>query len=194
MSRSLKDFISDNRHAFDDEQPDEMNWEKIANAVPALGGKAKAISTRKILRWSAAAAIVVILACSYFLVQNRSADRSTARDSRPNDIKTLAPEYAASAEPIYQAIEKQQQELKDLSAKQPELYDQFTQDLAVLDSSYRVLKAQASRSPNREILIKAMMNNLHLQAELLSRQLNILSEYNQTKKVDHDKEKDSRGI
>jgi hypothetical protein len=149
---------------------------------------------KKILGWSVAAAVVIILACSYFLVQSKPGDRDMARNTKPNDMRSLAPEYAASAEPIYQAIEKQQQELKDLSAKQPELYDQFTQDLAVLDSSYRVLKAQASRSPNREILIKAMMNNLQLQAELLSRQLDILSEYNKTKQVDHEKEKDSRGI
>ncbi len=192
MSRSLKDFIADNRHAFDDEQPADANWEKIVSRVPALGGKRSPV--KMILRWSVAAAVVIIFACSYFLVQSKTEDRDLTRNAKPNDMKSLAPEYAASAEPIYQAIEKQQQELKDLSAKQPELYDQFTQDLAVLDSSYRVLKAQASRSPNREILIKAMMNNLQLQAELLSRQLNILSEYNKTKQVDHDKEKDSRGI
>ncbi|MBO9658497.1 MAG: hypothetical protein J7527_06705 [Chitinophagaceae bacterium] len=192
MSRSLKDFIADNRHAFDDEQPLDSNWEKIVSAVPALSGKRSPV--KKMLGWSVAAAVAIILACSYFLVQSKPDDRDMATDTKPNDMRSLAPEYAASAEPIYQAIEKQQQELKDLSVKQPELYDQFTQDLAVLDSSYRVLKAQASRSPNREILIKAMMNNLQLQAELLSRQLNILSEYNKTKQVDHEKEKDSRGL
>lgn len=190
MSR-LKDFISENRHAFDDEQPGEQNWEKIANAVPALGGKRNSLTS--IFRWSVAAAVVIILAGSYFFVHSKRS-RGIARETRPNDIKILAPEYAASAEPIYQAIEKQQQELKDFSATQPELYDQFTQDLATLDSSYRVLKAQASRSPNREILIKAMMNNLQLQAELLSTQLNILSEYNKTKQIDHEKEKESRRI
>ncbi|MCG2617803.1 hypothetical protein LZZ85_26115 [Terrimonas sp. NA20] len=191
MSRSLKDFIAENRHSFDDEQPGEQNWERIANAVPALSGKRSAV--RAMLRWSVAAAVVIIIGGAYFFVQNKKA-REVAVETRSNDIRILAPEYAASAEPIYQAIEQQQRELKDFSGTQPELYDQFTQDLATLDSSYRVLKAQASRSPNREILIKAMMNNLQLQAELLSRQLNILSEYNKTKPVDHAKEKESRRI
>ncbi|PZR28528.1 MAG: hypothetical protein DI535_06515 [Citrobacter freundii] len=188
MSRDLKNFIRENRHAFDDEQPAEYNWDHIANAVPALGGKKR--SFRKMYAWTAAAAVMIIATGIYMVVKYKPLESGIAdgRKTR-NDIRTLAPEYAASAEPIYQAIEKQQKELKNLSASQPELYDQFTQDLATLDSSYRVLKAQATRSPNREILIKAMMNNLQLQAELLSKQLNVLTEFNNTKTDENEKQK-----
>jgi hypothetical protein len=189
MSR-LKDFISDNRHAFDDEQPGEHNWDEITSAVPALRNK-KALAT-KWYGWTAAAAVLLIAVSVYLFSPGKKAHPGITEGGKTlkNDIRTLAPEYAASAEPIYQAIEKQQRELKTLSASQPELYDQFIQDLATLDSSYRVLKAQATKSPNREILIKAMMNNLQLQAELLSKQLNVLTEFNNTKPQDHDKKKD----
>jgi len=188
MSRNLKDFMRENRHAFDDEQPDEHNWDRISNAVPALSGKKR--SFRKVYAWVAAAAVLVISVGVYWFAQHKPAEISIANGRKTkNDIRTLAPEYAASAEPIYQAIEKQQKELKTLSASQPELYDQFTQDLATLDSSYRVLKAQAIKSPNREILIRAMMNNLQLQAELLSKQLDVLTEFNNTKTDQNEKQK-----
>jgi hypothetical protein len=188
MSRNLRDFVRENRHAFDDEQPAEYNWDRIAGAVPALGGKKR--SFRRMYAWTAAAAVLIIATGVYWFTQYKPAEKAiVAGKKTTNDIRTLAPEYAASAEPIYQAIERQQKELKSLSASQPELYDQFIQDLATLDSSYRVLKAQATKSPNREILIRAMMNNLQLQAELLSKQLNILTEFNNTKTDQNEKQK-----
>lgn len=188
MSSDLRDFMKENRHAFDDEQPAEYNWDNIANAVPALSGKKR--SFRKMYAWTAAAAVLIIAMGVFLFVRYKPLEAGIADGKKTrNDIRTLAPEYAASAEPIYQAIEKQQKELKSFSASQPELYDQFTQDLATLDSSYRVLKAQATRSPNREILIRAMMNNLQLQAELLSKQLSVLTEFNNTKTDQNEKQK-----
>jgi hypothetical protein len=61
------------------------------------------------------------------------------------------------------------------------LYSQFSEDLAALDSSYRVLKTQAVQTPNREVVIRAMLQNLQLQAELLGKQLRILKEFKNTK-------------
>lgn len=197
MSKKLKQFIRDNRHSFDAEQPPESSWDRISASVPALG---KRSPLKKIYRWPAAAAVfLAAVACIYLFAWKGNNDvQPIARNSKGDhsnkgsvyDINAIDPDYAAKAGPIYQAIERKQEELKTLSAGQPELYDQFTQDLATLDSSYRVLKEQAMRSPNREILIKAMMHNLQLQAELLSKQLSIISEYNSPQKQEsHDKEK-----
>lgn len=197
MSKKLKQFIGDNRHAFDDEQPSESAWDRISASVPALQ-TGKRSPLKKIYRWSAAAAVfLTAVACFYlFAWKGNKESEAVARQNEKNqptkervyDINTIDQDYAAKAAPIYQVIEKSQEELKTLSVSQPELYDQFTQDLATLDSSYRVLKAQASKSPNREILIKAMMHNLQLQAELLSKQLSIISEYNSPKQEKNDKE------
>lgn len=197
MSKKLKQFIGDNRHAFDDEQPSESAWDRISASVPALqGGKRSPL--KKIYRWLAAAAVfLTAVACFYLFAWKGNRDdqqiaRKNTRDHSGKgsayDINAIDPEYAAKAGPIYQAIERKQEELKTLSASQPELYDQFTQDLATLDSSCRVLKQQAMKSPNREILIKAIIHNLQLQAELLSKQLSIISEYNSPKQESHDKE------
>lgn len=199
MSKKLKQFIGENRHLFDDAQPPESVWDQINRSVPALQ-TGKRSPLKKIYRWPAAAAVfLAAVACIYlFAWKGNKDDQQTARrNNDPSgkgsiyDINAIDPEYAARAGRIYQVIEKKQEELKTLSAGQPELYDQFTQDLATLDSSYRVLKEQAIKSPNREILIKAMMNNLQLQAELLSKQLSIISEYNSPKQEKDSHEKDN---
>ncbi|HKC36493.1 MAG TPA: hypothetical protein VKB95_10540, partial [Chitinophagaceae bacterium] len=45
-----------------------------------------------------------------------------------------------------------------------------------LDSSYRLLREQATQSMNGDVIIKAMIQNLQLQSELLGRQLMIIHE------------------
>jgi|GEM_PF-378443 len=199
MSKKLKQFIEENRHSFDDAQPPENAWDRINTSVPALQ-TGKRFPLKKIYRWAAAAAVFLTAAACFYLFawKGNKDDQQTARkndiqsgNGSVYDINAIDPEYAMKAGRIYQVIERKQEELKTLSADQPELYDQFTQDLATLDSSYRVLKEQATRSPNREILIKAMMNNLQLQAELLSKQLSIISEYNSPKQEKDSHEKDN---
>lgn len=102
-------------------------------------------------------------------------------------IKNLAPEFAPEAEAIYNSIAVKQEALKTIANTEPELYKQFAGDLATLDSSYRVLKTQAAASPNHDVLIKAMIQNLQLQAELLSRQLMIINQFKNLKKERHEK-------
>jgi hypothetical protein len=195
MSKNLKHFIGENRHSFDDEQPPESSWDKISEAVPALRNNKRSL-IKKMYGWAAAAAVfLVAVACFYLFAwkgnkesEPLSRNEKNQGKERVYDSNTSDQDYAVKAAPIYQAIERSQEELKTLSAGQPQLYDQFTQDLATLDSSYKVLKAQALKSPNREILIKAMMHNLQLQAELLSKQLSIISEYNSQKQERNDKE------
>jgi hypothetical protein len=50
-----------------------------------------------------------------------------------------------------------------------------------------VLKVQAVQTPSREVIIKAMLQNLQLQAELLSKQLLIIDQLNNNKNDNHEK-------
>jgi hypothetical protein len=157
----------------------------------------KRFSIRDIYKWSAAAAVFFITAtCFYFLVirknNNETAVTKTGTPAVNNggngtDIGKIAPEYAAEAKEIYRSIETQQQQLKAIAKDQPELYSQFSEDLAALDSSYRVLKAKAVQTPNREVIIRAMLQNLQLQAELLAKQLGILNDIQNTKTEKNEK-------
>ena len=194
MSKELKNFIDENRRAFDDDLPSSTAWQQIERSIGA-NKPVKQFSVRDIYKWTTAAAIFFITAtCFYFLVIRKN-DNGIAKTETPavkngsnsTDISRMAPEYAAEAKKIYQSIENQQQQLKAIAKEQPELYSQFAEDLAVLDSSYRVLKTQAVQTPNREVIIRAMLQNLQLQAELLGKQLGILNEFKNSKTEKNEK-------
>lgn len=194
MSKELKNFIDENRRAFDDDLPSSTAWQQIERSIGA-NKPVKQFSVRDIYKWTTAAAIFFITAtCFYFLVIRKNDNRITKTEtpavkngSNSTDISRIAPEYAAEAKRIYESIENQQQQLKAIAKEQPELYSQFSEDLAVLDSSYRVLKTQAVQTPNREVIIRAMLQNLQLQAELLGKQLRILNEFKNSKTEKNEK-------
>ena len=201
MSNELKKFIDENRREFDDDLPSTAAWHQVERSIGA-NKPLKQFSIRDIYKWCAVAAVFFITAtCFYFLVihdngkKNHAANKGTPalnNANGPNDISRMAPEYAAEAKKIYQSIENQQQQLQAMAKEQPQLYSQFADDLAALDSSYRVLKTQAVQTPNREVIIKAMLQNLQLQAELLSKQLGIIHEFKNDKTENNEKNNSPR--
>ena len=196
MNNELKKFIDENRREFDDDLPSASAWHQIERSI-GVNKPAKQFSERFIHKWTAAAALFFLTtACFYFLVIRKNSDdtriaktENTTVDKGGNttDISRIAPEYAAEARKIYQSIEKRQQQLKAVAEEQPELLSQFSEDLGDLDSSYRVLKTQAVHTPNREVIIRAMLQNLQLQSELLGKQLDILNELKNHKTFKNEK-------
>lgn len=184
MSNNLEKFINKNRGDFDTEHPGEDTWKKIEATLP-VKKEARKFSIRELYKWTAAAAIVCIALTSvYFLyVRQQKAELvSTEKPvNNPDELSGIAPEYADEVKQAFLSIETRQQELKDATAGNPELYKQFLDDLRVLDSAYRMLHTQAAQTPNRDVIMKAMMQNLQLQAELLYRQLMISNEIKNNK-------------
>lgn len=181
MHRKLDDFIEDNRRAFDDEVPAGRVWDEIETNIKRAQHRSRFYSRR----WMVAASIALIIAASggWWLWQKSTSDKTEKMASQPpaiqpdRDMAALAPEFAAYARKVSAMIGERREQLKAETAKQPELYEQFTQDLSALDSAYRVLHNQALQTPNREVIIRAMMQNLQLQAELLNKQLQILTAF-----------------
>ena len=190
MSDNLEKFIRQNRRDFDQEDLPPGVWTKIESSIPKKN--AKRFTLRDIYKWSAAAAIAVILLTSvYFLSIRKNSHDKTEANNPPVQVNSfdagnIAPEYAAEFKEVYLSIGARQKELETLTADQPGLFEQFQQDIKALDSSYQALKKQAMNSPNRDVLIRAMIQNLRLQAELLSRQLNISNQLNQSKNSSHE--------
>src|SRR6186713_548276 len=188
MSSDLEKFIRKNRGDFDDADPSNKVWKDIERSLP-IKKEAKRFTIRDIYKWSAAAAIFFIaLTSGYFLFikkqpVNDLEKTSTVKtgteenSSHPDNFNSISVEYAAEFKEAEQAVEVRQKELRVAIANDPELYRKFQQDLNTLDSSYRVLREQASQSMNGDVIIKAMIQNLQLQSELLSRQLMIIREF-----------------
>lgn len=200
MSSDLEKFIRKNRGDFDDADPSGNVWKNIERSLP-VKKEAKHFTIRDIYKWSAAAAIFFIALTSvYFIIIKKSPvndpeKTSTVKtgtehnSSRLDNFNSISIEYAAEFKEAEEAVEIRQNELRAAIAiaNDPELYRKFQQDLNILDSSYRLLREQANQSINGDVIIKAMIQNLQLQSELLGRQLMIIREYKTTKNSTNEK-------
>lgn len=192
MSNDLEKFIRKNRDDFDDASPSGNVWKNIERSLPGKK-QAKRFTIRDIYKWSAAAAIFFIALTSvYFLfIRKYSHEDPTinngAEKAAPYSISNMSLEFAAEFKEASEAVKNKQEELKSAIANDPELYSKFQADLNALDSSYRVLREQAGQTVNPDVIIKAMIDNLQLQSELLGRQLMIIHEIKTAKTSKNEK-------
>jgi septal ring factor EnvC (AmiA/AmiB activator) len=185
MSNKLKKFIWDNRKEFDNETPSEKVWENIESSF-SVQQKNKFVLT-SLYKWSMAAAAMLIIASGVYFIINKKPVEATVVAGKEPDINYLEPEYAPQMNQFVKMIDLKQQELKTLAKEQPELYQKFTLDINQLDSSYNNLKNQLSATPNREMLLEAMIQNLQLQLNVLNQQLHIIHQIKESKKYSHEK-------
>jgi septal ring factor EnvC (AmiA/AmiB activator) len=185
MNNKLKNFISDNRKAFDDDMPSGKVWENIESTFSDK--KKTKIILKPLYKWSMAAAAMLILASGVYFILIKKPVETTVVAKTDLDINTLDPEYVAEMNQFVKLIDNKQEELKALAKEQPELYLQFTTAINQLDSSYNTLKNQLSATPNREMLLEAMIQNLQLQLNVLNQQLNIIHQIKDSKKYNHEK-------
>ncbi len=190
MSRKLEKFVGDNRNEFDDAVPSAKVWENLAAGFEKK--KQKKSMLAPIYKWSIAAAVVVTAGITiFFALSNKKSTEGTettrAGTDTSSSISSVAPEYAPEVNEFAKMVILKQEELKALAPEQPELYRKFATDINQLDSSYKSLKSQLSATPNRELLIQAMIQNLQLQLNVLNQQLNIINQIKQSKSKSHEK-------
>ena len=188
MFRKLEKFVGDNRKEFDDEVPSASVWQNIVEGLAEKQQK-KFILT-PLYKWSIAASILLTAGITIFLMLNnkkptRNFTASVKTDSAINANNAL--ENTPEVNEFAKLVMLKQEELKVLAPEQPELYKKFTTDINQLDSSYKSLKSKLSSTPNRDLLIEAMIQNLQLQLNVLNQQLNIINQIKQSKKNNHEK-------
>lgn len=210
MKSKIEKFIQQNAKEFDTETPNAAVWDTVEkNILPQK--KQKVFLLKDIFKYSAAAAVFfIVLTSAYFLLRNNkqierpnTSETANTKPILPNEkkedsfftepqksiaeVENLIPEYATEANSQYKTIKAKQAKLKSATKDDPNLYKQFTADLKTLDSTYKMLEMQAENSPNRDVIIKAMMQNLALKAELLARQLTITNEIKNNKNKQNEK-------
>jgi hypothetical protein len=196
MSNRLENFIRDNREQFDTDEPSPQVWKKIEQQVSPDAKKGNVV-VMKFLRWSVAAAVIVLAGVgTYALLNKNSGTNAPVAETKPATtpatngtdelLNEINPTYAKEVYHFTQLIELKQTELKQLEKDNPSLYKQFINDITKLDSSYNALKKELPANPNREQLLEAMIQNLRLQTELLNQQLQIIQQINQSKKNGHE--------
>ncbi len=185
----LEKFIESNRDGFDDKMPSAKVWDNIEAAIIKKETR-KSILT-PFYKWSMAAGILLLTGVSVLVMMNnkKPTELPVAKNSTDIDssIYKAAPEEAPQMYQFAKLIEVKQEELKVLSKEQPELYQKFTKDITQLDSSYIALKNQLNVTPNKEMLIEAMIQNLQLQLNVLNQQLNIINQIKNSKSNSNEK-------
>ena len=188
MSR-LEKFIEANRDEFDDMEPSAKTWKQVEAGLKKKTGFY--YMRTAVMRWSIAASILLLAGIATYLSVNKNIppNKATASngDTIVTDLTALAPIEAPEMNQFAKMILLKQEELKILTKEQPALYQKFAKDFYQLDSSYNILKTKLSVTPNRELLIEAMIQNLQLQLNVLNQQLNIIQQIKQSKKYSHEK-------
>ncbi len=187
MSR-LEKYIHDNRSEFDEETPANKLWGNIDGTFNKKKGKL--ITLSPVLKWTVASVLLIVVTITLLFINKKTTPQSaiaTDSDTTITDLRTLAPEAAPEMNEFAKLIVLKQDELKRIAKEEPLLYQKFAKDIDQLDSSYNNLKNKLNVSPNREMLIEAMIQNLQLRLNVLNQQLNIIQQIKQSKKNSHEK-------
>jgi hypothetical protein len=183
MSDKLKQFIDENRRAFDSAEPDPQILKRLQGQM-AGNSKIKYISRGLLKKTAVVAAVISLSVAAYFIFpkKKKAIEPFAIENSTEEIIDYGNPVYAKEIYHFKELIGLKQSELKKLEKEYPQLYQQFRGDINELDSSYQALKTNLSANLNREMLLEAMIQNLQLQSELLNRQLLIIKEIKQKSK------------
>jgi len=178
MSKRLEDFMKDNKEQFDDLEPSADLWSRIEKHLPAEGTfpqkkEAKMFSLAFVMK--VAASIIIVMGIGFFVYVRNERKQGV-------DFASINPTYAKQQVQYTSLVESKRSELKQLTQNDPEMYSEFSAEIAKMDSTYKRLNNELATSPNRELVLQAMIRNLQAQTEVLNQQLNIIEHYNQMKK------------
>jgi hypothetical protein len=185
MSKRLEEFIKMNRDEFDDLEPSADLWARIEKHLPAQRGEEKiremkTFSLGFVLR--VAASVIVVMGICFALYLRNSKKEGI-------DLAAINPVYAKQQIHYTSLIETRRTELKSIAKSDPQLYKEFSSQIAEMDSTYNQLNTDLATSPNQERVLRAMIHNLQIQTEVLNQQLKVVEEMNKMKNEQNNESK-----
>lgn len=161
MSDKLKDFIRNNRDAFDSKEPSDRVWTNVEKEI---------FGTKKINVWSSviiwrAAAIVFFSLSAYLFISNRPDQQRREFSKIQGEFKDLESFYGGQ-------IAEKVAFIDDLNGYED---DQFTQDIQKLDAMYEVLREEMKTSPSEKVK-DALILNMLVRIDLLNQQIKKLED------------------
>ena len=167
MKDNIEEFIKDNREELDIYEPREGLWESIDE---------KLHKQRELKRWKyyvAAACVLLAVSLAVWLIprQSNMSEQQIVNTPPVNPEVKQAEVYYASM------IEEKRVELNRYCNTQPHLCDEFEKELDTLNKLYGQLKHEYNTTASdKEVVLQAMINNLQIQVQVLSQQLNIIQQ------------------
>lgn len=184
MSKRLEDFIHDNRDGFDELEPRAALWDNIESRLTFTEEtpkkrEAKTFSLGFVLRVAAMIIMVMGIGFAFYL--------KTGKTAGGVNLVAINPEYAKQQVHYASLVKARRTELHLIAKSDPQLYKEFSSEIAKMDSTYKKLNTELKTSPNQERVLRAMIRNLQVQSEVLNQQLQAIEQYNQVKNQDENK-------
>lgn len=189
MSKRFEDFMHDNNEEFNEIEPSADLWGKIEAQLNFLDEEdqqpkkheAKTFSLAFVLK--VAASVIIVMGIGFGIyIQSQKGAKSV-------DFAAINPEYAQQRVHYASLVETKLTELKSASKNDPQLYKEFSAEIAKMDSTYKKLNNDLATSPNQERVLRAMIRNLQIQTEVLNQQLNVIEQFNEMKKEQNNETK-----
>ncbi|MEY4539454.1 MAG: hypothetical protein RLZZ306_1211 [Bacteroidota bacterium] len=185
--RNLEQFIQNNRDAFDNCEAPAGLWDKIDKSLgkkniqnpepDIIILKFKKSSISKLKMWAMAASLILLIGyVSVFYLNNKS-------DSTEQIVADVAPQYGDKMVQYTSLIESKREEIKQIETHDPVMYKEFATEIEKLNLDYQNLQTELSQTPNQEDLVKAMVQNLQVQLDILNRQLKIIEKVKEYQKM-----------
>ena len=202
MENEFEKYLQQNKDQFEKGSPSPRVWEKLQrDLIEHQAHKYRIIRMRRI-GWSVAAAILICLSLVIMLVKTEEKDRMLVHNNNNNnnnntkDSSIIKRKLAAEIEldsldrvkgitdhearrslfHYSRLIESRQKQMAILRQVNPDLYISSQKVLIDLNQQYRRLQKQLSGSPDRQKVLKALIENLKMQEQILNNQLQLLEE------------------
>ncbi|QTE36073.1 hypothetical protein J3L18_23480 [Mucilaginibacter gossypii] len=189
MSKRFEDFMHDNNEEFNEIEPSADLWGKIEAQLNFLDQEQEQPKKREAKTFSlgfvlkVAASVIIIMGIGFGIYIQ------TQKGTKGVDLAAINPEYAQQQVRYASLVETKLTELKSASKNDPQLYKEFSAEIAKMDSTYKRLNSDLATSPNQERVLRAMIRNLQIQTEVLTQQLNVIEQFNQMKKEQNNETK-----
>jgi hypothetical protein len=185
MSKRFEDFIKHNREEFDEIEPSADLWSKIEQSLSfqeelPKKPETKTFSLAFVLR--VAASVILIMGIGFGIYLQSQKGEKGVKSEKGIDLAAINPEYAKQQLHYASLVETKLTELKSVAKADPQLYKEFSSEIAKMDSTYKRLNNDLVTSPNQERVLRAMIRNLQIQTEVLNQQLSVIEQFNQLKK------------
>lgn len=175
MKGNIEKFIVENKKLFDEAVPPAGVWENIENS---LEENIKRKKKHKVLalRTFISIAAMLLLVCTAGILLYRT------NQSNKQDYSKIDPILAKRQLEYASLVSEKRDALSAMAANDPNLYQEFSDVINNMQSNYKQLKEEFAQSPNKELTLEAMINNLQMQIEVLNQQLEVLNYIHQQEK------------
>jgi len=199
MENEFEKYLQQKRDQFEKGSPSTRVWEKLQRDLIEHQNRRHRVIRMRRISWGIAACILVGIGAALALFKMKSqANRNTIirnvtrRDSMI-DMQKIAAEKmerdsadrvagitnSETRQSLYhysQLIESRQKQMAALQQVNPDLYARSQKVLTDLTQVYGRLQKQLPGSPDQQKVLKALIQNLKMQEQVLNNQLQLLEE------------------